>query len=243
MPDKEREEAAAEGETAAGNAEEDGELTGTTDSITASADEPETNTPEADEDTDGAGAAGKKKSEEKLELYDWVQCIVVALVAGIMFFIFCARIVKVEGHSMVPTLQDGDKIVTTKLFYTPKAGDIVVVQTNTFGPKPIVKRIIATGGQTVNIDFDEGIVYVDGVALDEPYTNDLTYKREDFTGEVTVPEGCLFLMGDNRNNSTDSRSNDIGMVDERCIIGKVCFVAIPMSEDGRSLEWSRIGGV
>ena len=148
---------------------------------------------------------------------------------------------------MFPTLLDGDRVVTSRLFYTPQCGDIVVVQTDTFGPKAIVKRVIATGGQTVDIDFEKGIVYVDGVALNEEYTAELTLTQEDFSGPITVPEGCLFLMGDNRNASTDSRSSRVGMVDERCVLGKVWAIALPGRETDdygnavSSRDWGRIG--
>ena len=183
-----------------------------------------------------------RKPESRIELYDWVQCIVVALIVGILVFMHGFRIVNVDGLSMYPTLQHADKIITSDLFYSPKAGDIVVVQTDTYGSDPLVKRIIAVGGQTVDIDFELGIVYVDGVALDEPYINSPTLEREDFSGPITVPEGYLFLMGDNRNRSTDSRSNMVGLVDERCIIGKVYFILFPGSDDGVR-DWSRIGSV
>ncbi len=192
---------------------------------------------------DSAGEKEKKETNSKLELYDWVQCVVSALVIGILFFVFVARVVNVEGRSMYPTLHNGDKIITTRLFYKPKAGDVVVVQTNHYGPDPIVKRIIATEGQTVNIDFEAGIVYVDGVAQDEPYINAPTQRPLDFDGEVTVPEGCMFLMGDNRNESTDSRDERIGMVDERCIIGRAIFIIVPSGEIAGSLDWSRLGGI
>lgn len=185
------------------------------------------------------------KDDGRMELYDWVQCIVTALVAGVLVFLFIGRVIGVIGPSMMQTLQQGDRIITSNLFYTPKAGDIVVVKKASFGDEPIVKRVIATGGQTVDIDFEAGVVYVDGTALDEPYTNTPTTLQEDFDGPVTVPEGCLFLMGDNRNSSTDSRSASIGMVDRRCVIGKVLFVLIPgtglTGTDAR--DWSRFGSV
>lgn len=183
----------------------------------------------------------KQQDDGSLELYDWLQCIVIALVAGILLFIFVARVITVDGDSMYPTLYNTDKIVTTDLFYTPKNGDIVVFQTDTFGDTPLVKRIIATEGQTVDIDFEEGIVYVDDVALDEPYTNSLTTVHEDFTEKVTVPEGCVFVLGDNRDASEDSRSDRIGFVDERCIIGKVVVIGIPGKDDNNVREWKRIG--
>ena len=183
------------------------------------------------------------KDEGKMEIYDWLQCIVVAIVAGILIFMFGIRVVNVKGHSMEPTLLDTDMILTSNLFYTPKNGDVVVLQTDSYGPEPLVKRIIATGGQTVDIDFDAGIVYVDGVALDEPYTAEPTTTREDFEGPVEVPEGFLFLMGDNRNRSTDSRTDSIGFVDQRCVIGKVLIVLYPAASDYSERDYDRIGSI
>jgi signal peptidase I len=215
----------------------------------------EKNTESADLDTSNKedtenkkDSKDKKKTSTKLEIYDWVQCVVVALVGGILIFTFVGRMIMVDGNSMFATLHNNDMVLTSNLFYSPKAGDIVILQTNSYGDSPLVKRIIATEGQTVNIDFDLGIVYVDGEALYEPYTNTLTNLKEDFTGEVTVPEGCMFVMGDNRNASLDSRNESVGMVDVRCIIGKVYFIIIPgnntdpeMGKLGR--DWSRIGSV
>jgi len=179
----------------------------------------------------------------RLELYDWVQCIVAALVIGILIFMFVARVVSVDGSSMYPTLCDRDKIITSDLFYTPKDGDVIVLQTDTYGKDPLVKRIIATGGETVNIDFTAGVVYVNGEALDEPYVNALTHEQEDFSGPLTVPEGYLFVMGDNRNASTDSRSRMVGLVDARCVIGKVFLVLIPSEGTARASRLSRIGSI
>jgi len=207
--------------------------------------ETEADKPDASDAHDKNDNVAVKKDDlsASMGLYDWTQCIVSALICGIFIFMFLGRVIGVIGSSMVPTLHDGDSVITSKLFYEPEYGDIVVVQTTTFGEDPIVKRVIATGGQTVDIDFDLGIVYVDGVALDEDYTNDLTYSEEDFSGPVTIPEGYLFLMGDNRNASTDSRSLHVGLVDERCILGKVYFVIFPGSEESGSRDWSRIGSV
>ena len=164
--------------------------------------------------------------------YDWIQIIVTALVACILIFVFLGRTVGVKGSSMEATLIEGDRLVISNLFYTPKYGDIVVLRKDTFKDEPIIKRVIATAGQTVNIDFDAGVVYVDGVALKEPYTNTPTNLREDFEGEITVPEGCIFVMGDNRNRSTDSRTASIGCVDTRYIIGKALFRLWPIAKFG-----------
>lgn len=166
------------------------------------------------------------------EAYDWAVSIVFALVFCVLVFTFVIRPVEVDGDSMNYTLLNGDKMIVSKLFYTPEQGDIVVFRKDEYKPKALVKRVIATEGQTVEIDFDKGIVYVDGVALDEPYTADNTYIPLDFSGIQTVPEGCVFVMGDNRNRSTDSRKYEIGMVDTRLIIGKAVFIMFPLDRIG-----------
>ena len=99
--------------------------------------------------------------------------------------------------------------------------------------QPIVKRVIAVGGQTVDIDYESNTVYVDGVVLDEPYI--LEPMRElpsNFATHVVVPEGSIFVMGDNRNNSTDGRSPELGVVDERCVLGRALFVLLPFQDIG-----------
>lgn len=179
------------------------------------------------------GAAGAPK---KSEVYDWIQCVVAALVFCVLLFSFFVRLVDVIGPSMYPTLQEGDKVVVSNLFYTPKQGDIIIFRKDAFKAEPLVKRVIAVGGQTVDIDFDRGIVYVDGKALDEPYIAELTTERLDFDGPVTVPEGSVFVMGDNRNHSTDSRYSIIGCVDDRYIMGKVYFTIFPLKNFGSEYD-------
>lgn len=166
------------------------------------------------------------------ETYEWVQCVIVALICCVLVFVFFARVIDVVGQSMLPTLEPGDKIVITRFAGDYEQGDIIVLRKDTFRKEPIVKRIIAVGGQTIDIDFENGIVYIDGEALDEPYVNELTYEPEDFVGPVTVPENCVFVMGDNRNSSSDSRQETIGCVDERYIMGKVIFRFLPFSKIG-----------
>lgn len=172
------------------------------------------------------------KGRAEVEVYDWIQCIIFALVFCVLLFVFAVRMVNVVGHSMVPTLEQNDKVVISNLFYHPKQGDIVVLRKQTLMEEPIVKRIIATEGQTVDIDFDDGVVYVDGKALDEPYVNEPVHDRENFEGKITVPEGCVFVMGDNRNASTDSRDARLGCVDERYIMGRVYFTLFPVKNIG-----------
>ena len=177
-----------------------------------------------------------KEEAKSGEIFEWMQCIVFALIACILVFLFLGRTVGVIGGSMENTLHEGERLVISKLFYTPEYGDIVVLRQESFRNEPIVKRVIATEGQTVDIDFDKCIVYVDGVALDEPYTKDYGnysyYDRQDFDGEIAVPEGCVFVMGDNRNGSTDSRTESIGCVDTRNILGRVIIRIGPLNKIG-----------
>ncbi|MCD8255538.1 MAG: signal peptidase I [Oscillospiraceae bacterium] len=174
----------------------------------------------------------KNKTNPMADIYDWAQSIVSAMVIIMLIFTFAARGVQVVGSSMVPTLHEGDRIIVSSLLYTPEYGDIIVLRQSSYRDEPLVKRVIATEGQTVDIDFDLGIVYVDGEALDEDYTNSPTLVQEDFDGPVTVPEGCVFVMGDNRNASMDSRDADIGFVDTCSIIGKVYLRISPLSQFG-----------
>ena len=150
-----------------------------------------------------------------------------------LLFVFVIRVVDVRGTSMWPTLQNGDKMLVSDLFYTPKQGDIVVFKKDEYDPdKALVKRVIAVEGQEVNIDFANGLVYVDGEVIEEAYINEATQKKLDFIGPQTVPEGCVFVMGDNRNASSDSRKAEIGMVDERLIVGKVLLRVFPLDSIG-----------
>ena len=151
---------------------------------------------------------------------------------------------------MNQTLLHGDYLLlVNNIFYRePAYGDIVVVTKDSFDDgAPIVKRVIATEGQIVDIDFTAGIVYVDGVALDEPYTNTPTNTNGGMTFPLTVEEGCLFVMGDNRNKSKDSRYLEIGLVDEREILGKAIFLIYPGDPDGAKgperADLSRIGAL
>ena len=171
----------------------------------------------------------KEKLSLRLEIYDWMQCIVAALVACILIFTFVGRIIGVDGGSMLPTLEDGDKIIITNLYTKLEYGDIVVLTKREFSREPIVKRVIATEGQTVDINFQAGEVWVDGKLLDEPYINAATTRQLDVSFPVTIPEGCIFVMGDNRNKSTDSRASTIGFVDTRCVLGKAVNIIWPAS--------------
>ena len=174
-----------------------------------------------------------KEQQMRLDLYDWIQSLMVALVICVALFIFVVRVIDVSGSSMWPTLHDGDKMIVSGLFYKPKYGDVVVFKTDTYDPnKALVKRVIATEGQEISIDFDRGVVYIDGTPLEEDYIAELTKNKLDFIGPQKVPDGCVFCMGDNRNASTDSRKKEIGMVDERMILGRAFYVAFPSGDMG-----------
>lgn len=171
--------------------------------------------------------------KKRRNTYDWIQCLTSALIVCVVIFLFFIRVIDVRGTSMNPTLNNQDKMLVSDLCYKPKAGDIVVFKKDQYDPdKALVKRVIATEGQEINIDFDKGIVYVDGQAIEEDYISELTTTKLDFIGPQTVPDGCVFVMGDNRNMSTDSRKSEIGMVDNRLIIGKVYCVIFPLTSFG-----------
>lgn len=173
---------------------------------------------------------------------------IVFLIAGILLvFSLLFRVVVVSGPSMNQTLIDGDYILLlNNVFYgEPKHGDVIVACKESYDDgAPIIKRVIATEGQTVDIDFLEGIVYVDGVALVEAYVNTPTNQREGVEFPLVVDEGCIFVMGDNRNISKDSRSSEIGLIDTREILGKALFVFFPGNDGGDAVrDFSRIGVV
>lgn len=176
----------------------------------------------------------EKKISGSENLFEWVETLVIAFFAVILFFTFVFRLAAVNGESMLPTLVDKDRLIVSYLFYTPKNGDIVIVNNdNPALEKVIVKRVIATEGQTVDIDFDSGEVKVDGKVLQEEYINNLTLLDEGgHSYPVTVPENCVFVMGDNRMNSLDSRDSRVGFVPEDEILGKVSLRIFPFSRFG-----------
>ncbi|MFV0400628.1 MAG: signal peptidase I [Oscillospiraceae bacterium] len=174
----------------------------------------------------------KGKTALRIELYDWLESAVFAVVCMIMVFTFIGRMVSVDGDSMLPTLHDEDRLISSRLFYEPQRDDIVVITKPNDRSEPLIKRVIATEGETVDIDFELGIITVDGVVLDEPFIMETTHNRFDMEFPQTVPEGHVFVMGDNRNNSWDSRALAVGMIDERYILGRVLYRVTPFDKMG-----------
>ncbi len=168
-------------------------------------------------------------------LYDWMDSIVFALIV-VMIFNIGFRIVNVSGDSMLPTLHTGDRLIISRCIGQPKAGDIIVSVQDNARNEPVIKRIVATEGQTVDIDYEKGIVYVDGQASDDSYTLQpgIIYPSFEAPIEfpVVVPEDSVFVLGDNRNNSLDSRSYSIGMIEERYILGKAVLRIFPFDQIG-----------
>ena len=186
------------------------------------------------------------EKEEGRDLYEWAQALVCSVLAVVLLFTFVIRLIGVDGHSMVPTLQDGDRLLVLNsiLYDDYQYGDIVVLRKESFLEEPIVKRVIATEGQTVDIDFVSGAVYVDGELLEEDYINEPTYVEEGTEFPLTVPEGSIFVMGDNRNHSSDSRSSDLGTVDTRYVIGKAVFLLFPGADEATGQrDFGRIGPI
>ncbi|MEG1594000.1 MAG: signal peptidase I [Oscillibacter sp.] len=184
------------------------------------------------------------KAESGRDLFEWTQALVCSVLAVVLLFTFVIRLIGVEGTSMVPSLQDGDRLlVLNSLLYDDyKYKDIVILRKETFGQEPIVKRVIATAGQTVDIDFSTGSVWVDGVLLEEDYINELTFTAEGTEFPLTVPEGSIYVMGDNRNHSSDSRHSLLGTVDTRYVIGRAVFLAFPGKDEiTGAREFSRLG--
>ncbi|MBR5459509.1 MAG: signal peptidase I [Clostridia bacterium] len=182
-----------------------------------------------------------KKSKTLLSLYEWVETFLVALCCVVLLFTFAVKFVTVSGSSMEQTLHNADRLLITDMFYQPKNGDIVVVDVSgnlklerehgISSSAPYIKRVIATEGQTIDIDPESWTVYVDGEAIDEPYvyhcnSSDMYLDPfERITYPFTVSEDCVFVMGDNRNGSSDSRM--IGEIHENYILGRVILRLFP----------------
>lgn len=197
-------------------------------------------------------APQKKKTTFKEEFVDWLDIACFAIITVVIVFSLVFRVATVSGESMLNTLIGanpqrgvvGDKVVITNLGYEPKNGDIVVISRNAQNSansqmkdkEPIIKRVIAVGGQTVDIDFEKAIVYVDGVALKEDYISSKTDDKWDVEFPLYVPEGYIFVLGDNRAVSLDSRHSEIGengLIDTRYVLGHAIFRVFPFDRIGR----------
>lgn len=173
---------------------------------------------------------GNKETVPFQGLYEWMQSIVMVFLVILGLLTFIGRPMGVHGYSMMPTLFEDDRMIVRSILYTPDRGDVVVFSRNDFEEgAALVKRVIALEGDVVDLDTVTGTVYVNGTPQQEPYINDLTRRAGSMHFPFTVPEGHLFVLGDNRNHSTDSRDLAIGAVDEREIIGQVVAVILPFN--------------
>ena len=174
----------------------------------------------------------KPKPVKGQSVLEWYEALISAALVLVLVFSFFFRIIQVDGESMVPTLENGDKLIVWGAGYEPQRGDVVIVDSYTSYGKPLVKRVIAKGGDAISIDYAQGVVTVNGEVLQEDYIAEPTYLGYDIEFPYTVPEGTVFVMGDNRNTSLDSRSSYVGCIDERDILGKVLLCFLPFSDFG-----------
>lgn len=166
-------------------------------------------------------------------ILEWYDALAVAVAVIALVFTFAVRIVQVDGSSMNPSLYSGERLLIAT-FLQPDYGDVVVTDSYIPYGKPLVKRVIGKAGDTIDIDFQTGVVYRNGQALSEPYTAEPTWTYEGVDFPLTVPDGCLFIMGDNRNNSKDSRDAEIGCVDIRDVLGVAIWRLMPFGGMGAS---------
>lgn len=168
---------------------------------------------------------GDKMSDKKAlgAIYDFAEILMTAVLAVTLVFAFGFKTSVVNGDSMKDTLHNGDTVIITAVNSTVNYGDVVVISQPNILSKVLIKRVIATGGQTVTFDRLNKRILVDGQELEEPYIREKMYFSPSMAGSITVPEGKIFVMGDNRNESTDSRDPIIGFIDERYVVGKVIY--------------------
>ena len=164
--------------------------------------------------------------------FEWLESIVQAIIVIVIVLTFLFRVVNISGPSMEKTLFDGDKVVVWKWSYEPTKGDVVIISKGQHLDEPIVKRVIATQGDTLEIDFSDGSVIVNNKKLDETYIKEPMWVQGDGEIPSVIPQGYTFVMGDNRNHSMDSRFEDVGLIDNEDIVGKANFIIFPFGRFG-----------
>ncbi len=178
----------------------------------------------------GSNEENSQKSNDFVSIcFEWMEALVTSLIVVVLLFTFLFRVVNVSGPSMLPTLRSGDRVILSSCFYRPQRGDVVVITHSAHMNEPIIKRVIALEDQIVDINYQTGTVCVDGKVLDESayIQNGITTQQADYSFPITVPKGHVFVLGDNRPVSNDSRFSDVGMIDVRYILGKAEFVVYP----------------
>lgn len=182
------------------------------------------------QETDAAEETSEHCRKQWKIVYDAVATLETAVIILILLFSLVLRPAAVIGNSMLPNFSGGDRVACIHSFSGYERGDVIIISHATRKDESIIKRVIAVGGDTVDIDFYKGTVSVNGQVLDEPYVYTPTNLSYDMTFPVTVPEGKLFVLGDNRNDSLDSRSTDIGFINENKVLGKVVFRFYPFDK-------------
>lgn len=163
---------------------------------------------------------------------EWIESVIQAVIVVVITLAFIFRIVNVSGWSMLNTLRDGDKLIVLKWYYAPRNKDVVVISKGQHLNEPLIKRVIATQGQTLSIDFSDGSVTVDGIKLNETYIREPMSLEGDGDIPNVVPKGYSFVMGDNRNHSWDSRFKEVGLIDNNDIVGRATFILYPLDRFG-----------
>lgn len=183
-----------------------------------------------DTQTDKSTQPTKEKNSFLKELIQWLQALVISILLISLLFVFVGRPFTVNGVSMYPSFYDYDKVIALKSYSDVERGDVVVVRRA--GDTSLIKRVIAVEGDVIDININTGDVTLNGVIIDEPYINERTYTNSGTTYPLTLGEGELFVMGDNRNYSSDSRNKDIGIVHQSNIYGKVVYIVFPLDRIG-----------
>lgn len=176
----------------------------------------------------------QEKNRLKENCFEWVEALISSLIIVVILFTLFFRIVNVSGPSMLPTLKSGDRVILSGWVYHPRHNDVVVITHTAKLTEPIIKRVIALENEVVDINFHTGAISVNGKQLPESVylKNGITKQRSDYTFPLTVPKGHVFVLGDNRSVSNDSRFSDIGMIDERYILGKAECIVFPFDRVG-----------